>query len=157
MAYPVTVLIEGLFEKQMKVIEKNIEPCPFQLELLASLERLLCYCHTGNTTVFATTLMNQLGLSRGALIDGFPVLHPIFQHPTLLSAMNSGFIVDPRRWPKNLKDNYPAIASKKTQMLTYSLSHFMASDVARFAASPPFLTSFLSHIKLYSESGSRRQ
>lgn len=109
----------------MKAIRNKVDPCPYHLELLASLERLLCFCHTGNTAVFATSLMNGLGLSKGAVFDGFPMLHPIFEHPTLMSAKANHYRVDPRAWP--LKDGYPAIASKRAQTLTYSLAHFMVS------------------------------
>jgi hypothetical protein len=114
----------------MKAIGDKADPCPYHLELLASLERLLCFCHTGNTAVFATSLMNGLGLSKGAVIDGFPMLHHIFDLPSLISAKTNGFRVDPRRWP--LKDGYPAIASKRAQTLTYSEAHFMASILTSF-------------------------
>jgi hypothetical protein len=120
------MMISELYKLEMKTIENNGKPDPFQLELLASFERMLCFCHTGSTAVFATSLMNELGLSRGAVTDGFPMLHhTIFEQPTILSAMKSGFRVDARVWP--MKNKYPAIASKRTQVLTYSLSHFMVS------------------------------
>ena len=121
-----TVLIKELYKFQMKTIDSKKHPCPFHLELLASLERLLCFCHTGSTKVFATSLMNQLGLSKGALVDGFPMLHvSLFEQPTMMSAKTHNFLVDARTWP--MHDGYPAIASKKAQIYTYSLSHFMVS------------------------------
>lgn len=107
----------------MSGIRDGILPFHFRLELLASLERLLCFCHTGNTVVFTTSLMNPLGLSRGALKDGFPMLQNIFTKPTILTAMKNGFDIDPRRWPK--KDGHPAMSSKRAQVLTYSLGYFM--------------------------------
>jgi hypothetical protein len=68
--------------------------------------------------------MHRLGLSKGALYDGFPMLHSIiFEQPTILSAMNCGFRIDPQTWP--LKDTYPSIASKRAQVLTYSENHFL--------------------------------
>ena len=131
--YPVTLLIEKLFNSGMKAIQKKVKPCPFQLELIASLKRVLCFCHTGSTAVFAMSLMNGLGLSKGAVVNGFPMLHHIFEQPTILSALNHGLRVDPRRWP--LKDRYPAIASKRAQVLTYSLSHFMVRTFASVTSS----------------------
>ena len=128
-AYPVTVLIKKLFKKEMSAIDKKVKPCPFRLELLASLERVLCFCHTGNAAVFATSLMNGLGLSKGAISDGFPMLHAIFHQPSILSAMNDGFRINLRRWL--LKDHYLAIVSKRAQVLTYSFSHFMVRDPIR--------------------------
>ena len=107
----------------MKAIEDDKLTSFFRVELLASLERLLCFCHTGSTAVFATSLMGPLCLSKSAVKDGFPMLQNVFYQLTILSAAKNGIQVDPRKWP--LKDGYPAIASKKTQVLTYSLSHFM--------------------------------
>jgi hypothetical protein len=124
-AYPVTVLIQKLYNTEMKRILANRLPDPFLLELVASLERILCFCHTGNAAVLATSLMNPLGLSRGVVKDGFPMLHKVFVQPTVSLAMRRGLEVDARAWP--LKDGYPAIASKRAQILTYSLEHFMVS------------------------------
>jgi hypothetical protein len=124
-SYPVTLLTKKLFDLEMINIAANIKPCPYRLELIASLERILCFCHTGSAKVFATSLMHPLGLSRGAIFDGFPMLHNIFEQPTILSAMNNSFRIDARKWP--LTNSYPAIASKKAQIFSYSLSHFMVS------------------------------
>ena len=130
-AYPINLMIKELYRIETKAIDEKILTNPFHLELLASLERILCYCHTGSTVAFATSLMNGLGLSRGAVSDGFPMLHAgIFEQPTIISAMKKDFVVDPRRWP--LKDKYPAVASKRTQTLTYSLTHFMVSIVGLY-------------------------
>ena len=98
-----------------------------RIELLASLEGLLCFCHTGNTAVFATSLMHPLGLSKGALKDGFPMLLPLFEQPTIHSAMGHGYKIDPHKWP--LKDQYSAIASRRAQVLTYSIRHFLVSSI----------------------------
>lgn len=124
-AYPITLLIQLLYENEMKSIRKDIIPCPFRLELIASLERTLCFCHTGNAAALATSLMNPLGLSRAVVKDGFPMLHKVFIQHSVSSAASHGFQIDPRAWP--LKDGHPAIASRRTQTLTYSLSHFMVS------------------------------
>jgi hypothetical protein len=118
-------MIEGLYKIQRSQVYAKEKPCPFILELLACFERLLCYCHTGNTAVFATSLMHPLGLSRGTLVDGYPVLLNVFQQPTIYLASKHGFGINPSAWP--LKDGHPAVASKKAQMVTYSMSHFLVS------------------------------
>jgi hypothetical protein len=123
-AYPVSLLIDAIYRIEMKTISKNIKPCPFRLELLASLERMLAFCHMGNTAVLATRLMNPLGLSRAAVKDGFPMLLKLFSQPTVASAMTHGLVIDPGNWPCD-KDGYPAIASKGAQVHTYSINHFM--------------------------------
>jgi len=66
--------------------------------------------------------MHPLGLSRGALTDGFPMLLNPFQQPAIFLAAQNGFKIDPSAWP--LKNGYPAVASKKAQVLTYSINHF---------------------------------
>jgi hypothetical protein len=138
-AYPITTLISGIYGHEMGAMRLKKPASALRLELLASLERVLCFCHTGNTAVFATSLMNGLGLSRGALKDGFPMLHRIFEEGTVSSAMNHGFKIDARQWP--MKDGHPAVASKRTQVLTYSLAHFMVRDLVEHARRGTFLSS----------------
>ncbi|KAH9028272.1 hypothetical protein EDB85DRAFT_2147990 [Lactarius pseudohatsudake] len=126
-SYPVTTLIETIYEQEMGKIQEDTEdeePNQLKLELLAALERTLCYCHTGNAACLATTLMRPLGLSRGLIKDGFPMLKNVFKEKNILEAMKRGLQVDDRKWP--LKDGYPAIASRKAQEVTYSVQHFHA-------------------------------
>lgn len=120
-------MIKALYRQEIANVQNcGKKPCFLQVELLAALERLLCFCHTGNTAVFTTSLMHPLCLSRAAIKDGFPMLLPsIFQRPRILSAMKDGFPVDARNWPA--KGLYPAMASKRAQVLTYSLNHFLVS------------------------------
>ena len=115
--------MEDLYNNQSALIRNKEKPCPLTLELLASFERLLCYCHTGNTAVLATSLMHPLGLSRGTLKDGYPTLINPFQHPTVFLASRSSYQINPAAWP--LKDGFPAVASKRAQVLSYSLTHFL--------------------------------
>ena len=119
-------MIEGIFNTEMDNIANDHRPCPLRLELLACFERLLCYCHTGNTAVLSTSLMHPLGLSRGVLQDGFPILLRGFEQPSIFLAKEHGFRISPAAWP--LKNGYPAVASKRAQILTYSESHFLVSD-----------------------------
>jgi hypothetical protein len=51
-------------------------------------------CYLGNMAVLTTSLMNPLGLSRGALKDRFPMLLPLFRQPTILSSMNGRYPID---------------------------------------------------------------
>jgi hypothetical protein len=132
-SYPITLIIEGIYKTERQRIDENELPCLLRLELLASFERLLCYCHTGNAAVFVTSLMNGLGLSRGALKDGFLMLLDTFEHLSIMRARESGFKVDPKRWP--LKNGFPEIMSKKAQVLTYSDTHFLVRVI--YAALSP--------------------
>ena len=55
------------------------------------------------------------------------MLLQVFEQPKILMAMDEGFHIDCRKWP--LKDGYPAVTSKHTQVLTFSLSYFEVSVV----------------------------
>ncbi|KAH8982112.1 hypothetical protein EDB86DRAFT_3086416 [Lactarius hatsudake] len=122
---PITSLIETIYEQEMIPEDKEDEELnQLKLELLAALERTLCYCHTGNAACLATTLMKPLGLSQGLIKDGFLMLFPVFKEKNILEAMKRGFQVDERKWP--LKNRHPAIASRKAQEVTYSVQHFHA-------------------------------
>ncbi|KAH9032220.1 hypothetical protein EDB84DRAFT_1438686 [Lactarius hengduanensis] len=92
-SYPVTTLIETIYEQELGKIQEDTEdeePNQLKLELLAALERTLCYCHTGNAACLATTLMRPLGLSRGLIKDGFPMLKNVFKEKNILEAMKRG-------------------------------------------------------------------
>ncbi|KAH8980399.1 hypothetical protein EDB86DRAFT_2835364 [Lactarius hatsudake] len=120
---PITSLIETIYEQEMIPEDtEDEEPNQLKLELLAALERTLCYCHTGNAACLVMTLMKPLGLSQGLIKDGFPMLFPVFKEKNILEAMKRGFQVDERKWP--LKNGHPAIASRKAQEVTYSVQHF---------------------------------
>ncbi|KAI9433456.1 hypothetical protein H4582DRAFT_2060877 [Lactarius indigo] len=121
-SYPITLLIKSIYDVERKRIRKGLTPCHMHVELVAALEQALCFCHTGNAAVFATGLMGPLGLSKGALKDGFPMLQDLFEHPTIKQAMDHGLVIAHRKWP--LKNGYPAMASKKAQVLSYSMRHF---------------------------------
>jgi len=120
-------MIKGMYENEIGHIckEKGNKPDQMRVELVACFERLLCYCHTGNAAVLATSLMHPLGLSMGILKDGFPTLMPLFQQGCVFKAAKDGYKISPRLWP--CKNGYPAVASKRCQVLTYSEKHFLVS------------------------------
>jgi hypothetical protein len=148
-SYPVTLFMDVLYRLEMEAAGRDELPCPYRLELLASLERTLCFCHTGSAAVLATSLMRPLGLSRGLVTDGFPVLFKTCAEMTFTAAMEAGFKVKPSKWPT--KDGYPAVASKRTQELTYSHSHFAVSPLFTH---PP--SHFRSDARPFSHLGFRR-
>ncbi len=113
-SYPVTLLIKSIYKQEMQSFYNKMMPyvpCHMQLELLVSLERVLYFCHTRNTAVFAISLMHLLSLSKGAFKDGFPMLLLLFEQCMISIAMDHKFKIDPCKWP--LKDGYPAITSKR--------------------------------------------
>lgn len=133
-SYPITLLIENIFDLERENIKNKVAPCPFRLELLACLERLLCFCHTGNTKAFATSAMGPLNLSRSAVADSFPIMSKGFKQGNITLAMRHGLEIDPWKWPTT-KNRYPAITSKRSQVLTYSEQHFMVCKTLLFCIS----------------------
>ena len=122
-------MIKRIYQHESARMQKANDYRPDQMlvELVTCFERLLCYCHTGNAAVLATSLMHPLGLSRGILKDGSPVLMPSFEQRSIIDAVKTGFKIDPERWP--VKKGYPAVASKRCQELTYNEKHFQVSII----------------------------
>ncbi|KAI9442798.1 hypothetical protein BJY52DRAFT_1229143 [Lactarius psammicola] len=88
-SYPITLLIKEIYKQEIEKVKQDAMPCHMRLELLAALERALCFCHTGNAASLATSLMGPLGLSRGLIKDGFPMLLPLFEQPTIVDAIET--------------------------------------------------------------------
>lgn len=107
--YPLTTLLEDVFnvEKTKKAQEK--EPSALNLELTAALERSLNFAHTGNTRVLIKSVMEPLWMSLGILTDGFPALNPDMVH----LESDGTVIVSSINWPRRSSDNTPiSVASR---------------------------------------------
>ena len=101
------------------------------VELASALERALAYAFGGNAKVLSRALMSPLWLSRGIIDQGMPCLN-------IDKILGSGILANPHdpviirseNWPvtPSGRANYPAIASKRAQMLTYGDSHYMVSQ-----------------------------
>ncbi|KAI1781578.1 hypothetical protein LXA43DRAFT_908377, partial [Ganoderma leucocontextum] len=152
-AYPVTVLLEEVWNRHIHPVlaKRNaphannpiannprsrrappmdrlaLVPKPEWLELLAILERCICFAHTGNAPALAYALMKRTYTSR-ALLEGYlPMFWDGLEIPDHAPLLPKLLL---HKWPiDNLKD--PLLASKRAQSLTYGSAH-LAGYLAYF-------------------------
>lgn len=142
-AYPLTVLMEEIWRRHLHpILDKRASleaqsgwnprsrrtpsinhlatvPPPQWLELLAIVERSLCFAHTGSAPSLAYALMKRTFTSR-ALLDGFL---PMFWDGLEISdAAPLNPTLHFHKWPLN-NNKEPLLASKRSQLLTYGRSH----------------------------------
>ena len=95
--YPLTALIEHLWNKHEPMLKEGYVVDPFDLETVAMLERVLNYAHTGSARVLTRALMDRAWLSLSVVNDGLPCISPSFIQP---GALTSGLIhVRRDKWP----------------------------------------------------------
>ncbi|KAG2045993.1 hypothetical protein BDR06DRAFT_1015119 [Suillus hirtellus] len=121
--YPITSLLERIWDHFCPLMERGGKPAPPVIELCSVLERALAYAHTGNTKVIATSLMRPLWLVQSLLEHGLPTFSPSvrFAAPPSIPVT-----ISPADWPTLTNMKVPAIASKRSQILTYGNDHFEA-------------------------------
>ncbi|KAG2029472.1 hypothetical protein BDR03DRAFT_987731 [Suillus americanus] len=122
-AFGITSLLERLWAYQLPIIEAGNKPRHEAVELCSVLERTLAYAHTGNARVLATRLMRPLWLVQSLLEQGLPTFAPSIRTTT---AINNPIAISASDWPTSDNLNVPAIASKRSQVLTYGSDHFEA-------------------------------
>ncbi|KAG1849455.1 hypothetical protein DFJ58DRAFT_729535 [Suillus subalutaceus] len=125
--YPITSLLECIWEHFLPVLTKGGEPAPQVIELCSILECTLAYAHTGNSKVIATSLMRPLWLVKSLLEQGLPTFTPSvqFSHTPCVPVA-----ISPSEWPTLTNMNVPTITSKRSQILTYGNDHFEACIVS---------------------------
>lgn len=114
--YPLTTLLEELHAMQ----EKNKSPSHLVHEAIAVFERALNYCHTGNTKVLSTSVMNPLWVSLSLLQDGLPAVNPRF---LLVSDSGDPISLASAAWPLSKGFNVPLLASQASNIWHFS-AHF---------------------------------
>ena len=141
--YPYTTLLKSLYQYQVKTRTFQDPPqCPepVYVEMIAIVERLLNFAHTGNAAVLPSTLMKHLTISQAILKHGFP-----YVPKTLLSFTGSRNLrptMDVAQWPLRPGDKRPMVASQRAQELTYGRAHFTVCVAHRFCKDrTPFLPS----------------
>jgi hypothetical protein len=124
MTFGITSLLERIWEHQLPLLNLNKKPSPQMIEMCAMLERALAYAHTGNAKVLSSSLMRPFWLVRSLLQQGWPTMAPTIR---LIATTTIPVSVSPADWPIVTRSNLPAIASKRSQVITYGLDHFEAS------------------------------
>ncbi|KAG1793563.1 hypothetical protein EV424DRAFT_1354195 [Suillus variegatus] len=121
--FGITSLLERLWAYQLPLLEAGNKPRHEAVELCSVLERALAYAHTGNARVLAARLMRPLWLIQSMLEQGLPTFAPSVCTTTTI---NNPITISAADWPTSDNLNVPAIASKRTQVLTYGNDHFKA-------------------------------
>ena len=119
--YPLTCLLEHIWNKGAGALQQAKYPEPTLVELSACVECALNFMHTGNTAVIATSLMNPLWIGLAIVHDGLPCLNP-----TILPALTSTVPVNLAEWPYDQKGQ-PKSASKGSQVRNYGERQFKVS------------------------------
>jgi hypothetical protein len=128
MTFGITSLLERLWSHLLPVLEAGNKPRHEVIELCSVLERALAYAHTGNARVIASKLMRPLWLVQSLLEQGLPTFSPTVR---LTSSISNPIAISSSDWPTSDNLNVPAIASKRSQVLTYGNDHFEASVSVR--------------------------
>ncbi|KAG2063361.1 hypothetical protein BDR04DRAFT_1163843 [Suillus decipiens] len=121
--FGITSLLERLWAHQLPVLEAGNKPRHEIVELCSVLERTLAYAHTGNARVIASQLMRPLWLVQSLLEQGLPTFAPSVR---LATSISNPISISSADWPTSDNLNVPAIASKRSQVLTYGNDHFEA-------------------------------
>jgi hypothetical protein len=116
--YPLTCLLERVWNIGQTALVQTKLPSPTLVELCACLERALNFMHTGNAAVIATSLMNPLWIGLSIIHDGLPCLNP-----RVIPTLTSSTLVNVAEWPYNHRLE-PKSASKGSQLRNYGQAHF---------------------------------
>jgi hypothetical protein len=125
--YGLATLIERIFQSarpQPRPQGQAKAVSPYTIEIISSLERALAMAFTGDARVIVRRLMGHFGLRTSLLEQGLPTLTRAidWNNPVLDT------FTQPKHWPTT-KDREPAEASKRCQMATYGLEHWLVSPL----------------------------
>ena len=112
--YGVTSLIERIYEQNIRPsIGKEVPPSPYWVEIMAVLERVLNYAHTGNARVLSRALLGPMWPYYSLPDTGFPAFS------RLLTITPDAAQVNVVNWPRDEDTKVPATASSRSALLTY--------------------------------------
>lgn len=118
------MLVEKLYVQVREAIASGTEVDPYVIEVLAQLDRVTNFAHTGNPAVLTHGLMKRTWLSLGLLETGYPSLWPGVERTA------GEFIgINPVAWPCD-DDGRPRMASLRAQTLVYGPKHAEVSILA---------------------------
>ena len=109
------------------MISQKKTPSPYVLELIAVIERILSFAHTGNARVLCHELMNRLWVLLGIMYDGSPCLSPLVSIQVTESKdarrkriFEINVAILQEQWPIRKSDGAPLMASKASIAFHYS-------------------------------------
>jgi hypothetical protein len=122
-SYGLRCAIEKLWKAELPSIKNGKPRSPYIIEVLAALERSLAFLYTGDARVITKHLMGPLGLKRSLLELGLPSITKVLNFEENIAKT---FAHHPANWPLT-DSNEPAVASERTQILTFGKEHFVVS------------------------------
>jgi hypothetical protein len=125
----------NLFKGESSKIRKGEKPSPYAIEFMCAAERALAFAVGGNPRVLSRGVMHPLFISRGIIDQGMPTFKQIYGQSVTVSASDPLFFKE-NQWPLAKDMKYPAIASKRGQILTYGEPHYLVSTLISFPLSP---------------------
>jgi hypothetical protein len=123
--YPLTTLIDALWDAHQNSIKANAVLDPCVIEVMSMLERALNYAHTGNAQVLCRRLMNRAWISLGLIHDGLPSISDVFISNG--SLITGEAVIRNNGWPVDLQTRRPLTSSRRSQQLTYGKDHYEVS------------------------------
>ena len=124
--YPLKCLLKQLFNHHIRpslVPNPRARPSPIYVEMVAIVERLLNFAHTGNPKVIPSTLMGILTISRALLEHGFPWI----SKKLMIYDTNYKPRVEVQNWPVSPGTKKPLSGVQRSIELTYGRNVFMVS------------------------------
>lgn len=128
-SYGLTVLLEKIWSKASPLLASKRPVDPLWIELTSVVERALNFMHTGHGKVLATSVMGPLWTSLALIDHGLPAFSPTIRAGL---TMEDDLSVVEEEWPFNPATHQPLSASKRSQILTYGLSHYSVSPNSIF-------------------------
>ena len=96
-------------------------PSPLYVELIAMAERLYNHAITGSAAVLTKGLMFHMWPTRAVIDQGMPMFSPALRFG---GSEGTTPLIDAKDWPVIPATKAPMVASKRTQEITYGLTHF---------------------------------
>jgi hypothetical protein len=115
----------NLFKNETSKIRKGEKPSPYVIEFMSAAERALAFAVGGNPRVLSRDVMHPLFISRGIIDQGMPTIKQIYGR-SVVSASDL-LCFKENQWPLAKDVKYPAISSKRGQILTYGEPHYLVS------------------------------
>jgi hypothetical protein len=119
-------LVEYLWRKHEPSLKEGYIVDPFDLEMMAMLERALNYAYTGSAKVLTRTLMpDRAWLSLSVINNGLPCILNTF---IPAGSLSSGLVsIRREKWPLHPITHMPLTASQRSQEVTYGKVHYSVS------------------------------
>jgi hypothetical protein len=131
-------LMKRCYRGELAKIPRQEKPSQYATEFLCVAERAMAFAVGGNPRVLSNDLMRPLSISRGIIDHGMPTFKPIYGSSATVSLSNP-LVFRTHEWPLAKDKKYPAMASKRGQILTYGEPHYLVSTPLSSCCPIPYI------------------